>query len=201
MVVTAIKKAMEALEHSDIKLAKKLIADDKKINRLQIAIEEHCITLLGTQQPVATELRELTSVLSVVQEFERMADHAAAIAKLSIEIGDLSKEASSSILPNIDKMCDKTVRMVRKSIEAFLTKDEKKARIVWVSDKTIDTFFDLVYSDTFSIMIEKPELIKQSSKLLWIAHYIERIADRTTNICERTLFLVSGNLDTLDLIR
>lgn len=200
MTISALRMAVESVNSSNFKLAKKIIADDKLINQKQVEIEDLCITLLATQQPVAQELRELVSVLSIVNELERMADHAATIAKFSLELEDLSKEVTEQILPHITAMSEKVIKMIRKSIEAFLGEDEQLARIIWISDKAVDTYFQLIYSEVFKTMVKNPKLIKQTSKFLWEAHYIERIGDRAANICERTFYLVSGNLDSTDIL-
>ena len=192
LVNTALNLSIDALRNLDTAKAEKVIKDDSIINRKRWDIEEQCINLLATQQPVATDLRELIAVLSISTDLERMGDHAEGIGKIVIMHGNtpLLKR-----LIDIPKMADKASDMLTRSIDAFINKDANTAIAICSEDDVVDLLYDQVYRELLSFMTEDPTTITRATYLLWAAHNLERIADRVTNICERIVFLVTGSMD------
>lgn len=191
MVEKAISLSVEALKKRNLKLASQVIADDQKINEKRFEIEETCIQLIATQQPMAGDLRYLISVLNIITELERIGDHAEGIAKIVVMIGD---EPPLKPLIDIPRMADKTIDMLRRSLDAFLRCDENIARQIAAEDDEVDQLYDQVFRELISFMVEDPKTITRATRLLWVAHNLERCADRVTNICERIVFTVTGKM-------
>ena len=194
MVNEALYRSVDALRNLDITKAEKVIKDDQLINRKRWDIEEKCINLLATQQPVATDLRELIAVLSISTDLERMGDHAEGIAKIAIMHGD-----NPLIKPLVDipRMAEKASDMLMRSIDAFINRDAETAKAICEEDDEVDALYDQTYRELLTFMTEDPTKITRATYLLWAAHNLERIADRVTNICERIVFLVKGSMDDL----
>ena len=194
MVNIALYRSVESLRDLDTAKAEKIIEDDLLINRKRWDIEEQCISLLATQQPVATDLRELIAVLSIITDMERMGDHAEGIAKIAIMHG-----GNPLVKPLIDipRMAEKASDMLMRSIDAFINRDAETAKAICEEDDDVDNLYDQVYRELLSFMTEDPTIITRATYLLWAAHNLERIADRVTNICERIVFLVTGTMDEL----
>lgn len=189
MVVDAIRNSIEALVDRDVDRAKQIRKDDKKINGLRWDIEEKCITLLATQQPVASDLRETIALLYIITELERIGDYAAGVCKFAIRNGD-----NQYIKPLIDipRMGNIAAEMVEMAMNAYKYKDEKEARLIHGMDDDLDQLYHQVYRELTSFMIEKPENITQCTYLLRVAYNLERMGDRVTNICERILYMATG---------
>ncbi len=192
MVNVALDRSVEALRDLDVVKAEKVIVDDHLINRKRWDIEEQCINLFATQQPVATDLRELIAVLSISTDLERMGDHAEGIAKIAIMHGNKPLVKS---LVDIPRMAEKASDMLMRSIEAFVNRDAEAAKSICNEDDEVDMLYDQVYRELLSFMTEDPKIITRATYLLWAAHNLERIADRVTNICERIVFLVTGSME------
>ena len=194
MVNIALDRSVDALKNLDVIKAEKVIKDDRLINRKRWDIEEQCINLLATQQPVATDLRELIAVLSISTDLERMGDHAEGIAKITIMHGD-----NPLIKPLVDipRMAEKASDMLTRSIEAFINRNAETAKAICEEDDEVDALYDQTYRELLSFMIEDPTIITRGTYLLWAAHNLERIADRVTNICERIVFLITGSMDEI----
>ena len=191
VVEKAINLSIDALKGRDLKLANQIVADDEKINRKRFEIEDKCMSLLATQQPMASDLRTIIAILYISNELERMADHAEGIARIAIMIGE---EPPLKPLIDIPRMAQKGIEMLRHSMEAFLERDVKKAEAVCVADTDIDQLYDQVYRELLSFMIEDPKTITRATRLMWVAHNLERIGDRATNIAERAAFAVTGKM-------
>lgn len=196
MVIRAVGRSVEALKSRNKDEAKRIISDDLLINKKRWDIEEKCINLIATQQPVATDLREIIALLNIITDLERMGDHAEGIAKIVILLGD---EPLVKPLIDIPRMADKTVGMIKKSLEAFVKRDAKTARTICKEDDEVDRLYDQVYRELFAFMIEDPTTITRATYLIWTAHNLERIADRVTNICERIVFLVTGTMEEISV--
>ena len=194
MVNEALYRSVDALRNLDITKAEKVIKDDQLINRKRWNIEEQCINLLATQQPVATDLRELIAVLSISTDLERMGDHAEGIAKIAIMHGD-----NPLIKPLVDipRMAEKASDMLMRSIDAFINRDAETAKAICEEDDEVDALYDQTYRELLTFMTEDPTKITRATYLLWAAHNLERIADRVTNICERIVFLITGTMDEI----
>lgn len=189
MVVSAVDDSVDTLISKDFKKAKTIRRNDKLINDIRWEIEEDCINLIATQQPVASDLRELIALLTINTELERIGDYAAGIAKIVGMIGD---EEPVKPLVDIPRMREISIDMIENSMKAYINHNEKSARLIHSQDDDIDDLYDQVYRELLSFMIEKPNRISQCTHLLWISHNLERIGDRVTNICERIIYLVSG---------
>lgn len=191
LVIHAVNESVDSLIHKDFNTAKRIRREDKIINDLRWEIEDDCINLIATQQPVASDLRELVALLTINTELERIGDYAAGICKIVKMIGE---EKHVKPLIDIPRMKDIAVDMIENAMKAYINHNEKSARLIHSQDDDIDDLYDQVYRELMSFMIEKPENITQCTYLLWATHNIERIGDRVTNICERIIYLVSGEL-------
>jgi phosphate transport system protein len=191
MVEKAISLSVQALKKRNLKLARQIIADDQKINEKRFEIEETCIQLIATQQPMAGDLRYLISVLNIITELERIGDHAEGIAKIVVMIGD---EPPLKPLIDIPRMAVKTIDMLHRSLDAFMNCDEDTAQKIAAEDDEVDQLYDQVYRELVNYMVEDPKTITRATRLLWVAHNLERCADRVTNICERIVFTVTGKM-------
>lgn len=196
MVIQAISRSVEALKSGDLESAKKIIGADKEINRLRWDIEEKCVNLMATQQPVATDLRDLIAILNIIVDLERMGDHAEGIAKIVLLIG-----AAPLIKPLIDipKMAEKAVEMIRQSLESFVKRDAIGAKSLCSEDDVVDKLHEQVYHELLGYMIKDPKTVTGATYLIWVSHNLERIADRVTNICERIVFLVTGTMEEMNI--
>lgn len=191
MVDQAIDRSVQALRARDLVLARQVIQDDKRINQQRFAIEEQCLLLIATQAPMASDLRVLAAVLSIITDLERMADHAAGTAKITILIGD---EPPLKPLIDIPRMAEVAREMLEASLQAFVERDLAAAHRTAARDDEVDQLYDQVYRELLTFMMADPGTINRATHLLWVAHNLERIADRVTNICERVLFLVTGKM-------
>ncbi len=188
-VSETINRSVEALKKRDLATSQKVIDDDDYIDRKQSEIEDRCIHLIATQQPVARDLRAIIALLHIGVELERMGDYAEGIGKISLSIGD-----AQTLKPLIDipRMAEKATAMLHDSIDALLKRDTAKAAAVCQADDEVDALYDQVYRELLLFMIEDPHTIQRATYLLWVAHDLERIADRATNIAEQVIFLVNG---------
>jgi phosphate transport system protein len=194
MVEKAIETSIKALKDRDISLAQQLIDDDENINHKRFEIEEKCIRLIATQQPLAGDLRTIISVLTIVTEMERIGDYAAGIAKIVLMIGN---EEHLKPLIDIPRMADKTILMLQQSLDAFIKHDAVAAKKVIAQDDDVDNLYDQVFRELLTFMIEDPKTITRATRLVWVAHNLERSADRVTNICERIIYIVTGKMEEL----
>ena len=191
MVDKAIDQSILALRSRDLVLAHQIIEDDQKINQQRYDIEERCLILIATQAPMASDLRMLAGALSIIIDLERMADHAAGIAKIAIMIGD---EPAVKPLIDVPRMAEISREMLRAALDAYVNRDMAAAEQVARRDDEVDELYNQVYRELLTIMMADPGTINRATRLLWVAHNLERIADRVTNICERVIFLVTGKL-------
>lgn len=191
MVEEAIDRAVEALKKRDLDLARQIIEDDQKVNRKRFEIEESCIGLIATQQPIAGDLRTIVTVLHIITELERMGDYAGGIAKITLMIGD---EPPLKPLIDIPRMAQKGIEMLRGSLESLLERDVERAKRICNEDDEVDALYDQVYRELLIFMLQDSRTITQATRLVWVAHNLERIADRVTNICERVVFTVTGKM-------
>jgi phosphate transport system protein len=191
MVATATSRSVAALGNRDVEEAKRIINDDLLINKKRWQIEEKCINLIALQQPVATDLREIIAVLSIITDLERMGDYAEGLAKIAVM---LSGEPLIRPLIFSPKMAEKTISMLRRSMQAFVSRDAKTANAICNEDDEVDKLYDEAYHDLLMRMIKDPSVISKATPLIWAAHNLERSADRVTNICERIVFLATGSM-------
>ncbi|MEM7345540.1 MAG: phosphate signaling complex protein PhoU [Chloroflexota bacterium] len=198
MVENALTDSVDILKKRDMIRANRLIAADSEINRKRFAIEESTLTFIATQQPMAGDLRIVASILEIIGELERIGDYAKGIAKISVRIGE-----GGLIKPLVDipVMAQKAREMLHESLKAFVTQDLELAKDIPGRDDEVDELYNRVYTDLIEIVIQHPNdkrVFDQITYLLWVAHNLERSADRVTNICERVMFTITGELVELD---
>ena len=198
IVGKSINRAVDALKRRDIVASQEVVDDDDYIDQKRFEIEDRCVDMIATQQPMAGDLRAIISLLHIVVELERMGDYAEGIAKISLSMGD-----APPLKPLIDipRMAEKATTMLEDSIDSLLTRDMEKANAVCQADDEVDNLYDQVYRELLTFMIGDPDTIQRATYLLWVAHDLERIADRATNIAERVIFLVSGKLVEINVSR
>ncbi len=194
MVDKSIERSTEALLNRDAALARQVVAEDARIDSMRFEIEEKAIRLIATQQPMAGDLRVLVTVLNVIVDLERMADHAEGNGRIAEMIG-----ADSTIRPldTLPRMADKCRDMLRRALSALVDHDAATARKICEEDDEVDEMQDSSYHALLELMIENPSRVQEATYLLWATHNLERIADRTTNIAERVVFLVTGHMEEL----
>ena len=195
MVAQAQEHAVRALAERDEQLAQELIAADQSINRAQHEIEEQCLLLIASQQPVARDLRLIFSIASIASELERMADHAKGIAVIALRLAD---QPMLKPLIDVPRMAEIGREMLQGQLDAFLHGDVDEARALAARDAEIDQLNDQVYRELLMIMMTDPRTITRATYLLWVAHNLERFADRTTNIGERVVFMRTNAIVELD---
>lgn len=198
MVDKAIDRSVTALKQQDVDEARRIIDDDAAINHKRFEIEDLCIQTIATQQPAASDLRVITSVLYIITDLERMADHAEGIAKITIR---MSAEPPIKPLIDIPLMSEACRRMLRGALDAFVDHDVVAAKRVADQDDEVDRLYDTVLNDLLKIMTANPQFIQRATYLLWVSHNLERIADRVTNICERVAFMVTGQMEEVNVSR
>ena len=196
MVEKATSCSIEALKNRDLEVAHQIIADDQKINRKRFEIEEKCIQLLATQQPMASDLRAIICVLNLITEIERIGDYAEGTANIVIMIGD---ELPLKSLIDIPRMAEMVNDMLHRSLSALINRDADVAKQIISEDDEVDSLYDQVFRELLTFMAENPTTITRATRLIWVAHNLERSADRVTNICERIVYLVTGKMEELEV--
>jgi phosphate transport system protein len=191
MVESAIARSIDALKNRDLETSRQVIKEDDLIDRRRYQLEDQCIDLIATQQPIAIDLRTLMAVLHIAVELERMGDYAEGISKISLMMGE---EPPLKPLIDVPRMADKATQMLRDSMDSLVNRDVVKARQVLQDDDEVDALYDQVYRELLVFMLQDPRTIQRATYLLWTAHDLERIADRATNIGERVIFLVTGKM-------
>ena len=194
MVEKAVLRSVDALRNRDTATARIIEAEDVLINKKRFEIEEASLMLIATQQPMASDLRRLAAVLQIVTDLERMGDYASGIARICIDIGD---QPHIKPLIDIPRMAEKSVSMLRRSLDAFVERDVAAAESIAREDDEVDDLYQQVYRELLTIMLANPRTIDQATRLLWAAHNLERVADRVQNICERVVFVVTGRMQEL----
>jgi phosphate transport system protein len=198
MVEKAIQRSMDALRSRDAARSSAVIEDDQAINAKRYEIEEKCIHTMALQQPMAADLRVLVAVLFIATELERMADHAEGIARINLMLGD---EPLPAVIGDIAEMAAKAGDMLRRALTAFVERDDGAARLICDEDDQIDALYDSSYQTLVQEMIRTPADVQRITYLIWTCHNLERIADRVTNICERVIFMVTGQLEEINVSR
>ena len=196
MVEKATSHSIEALKERDLEKAREIIADDLKINRKRFSIEEKCVQLIATQQPMASDLRTIIGVLNIITEIERIGDHAEGIAKIVVMIGD---EPLLKPLIDIPRMAEKANDMLHRSLDALINHDADVAKQIVSEDDEVDNLYDQVFRELLTFMAEDPKTITRATRLIWVAHNLERSADRVTNICERVVYMVTGKMEEMNI--
>jgi phosphate transport system protein len=193
-VESAIERSVQALKNRDAELAQQVINDDAEINRLRYSIEEECLKLIATQQPAASDLRMVIAATHIAVELERMADHAEGTAEITKRI---FQEPLLKPLIDIPAMAQVAQEMIHAALDAFVAHDAEAAQKVAKRDDEIDGLYQQVFRELLTYMLEDPRNISRATYLLWVAHNLERIGDRVTNVCERVIFMTTGRLQEL----
>jgi phosphate transport system protein len=194
MVAQSVERAVDALKRRDIKLARQVIDADRVIDEKQYELEERTLTIIATQQPMAGDLRGLAAALFILAELERMGDYAEGIAKIAIQVAG---EEPLKPLIDIPRMAAIAVNMLHRSLDAYIDQDLEECRAIWHQDDDVDGLYVQVYRELLTYMLQDPSNIERATLYLWAAHNLERIADRVTNICERTAFVITGDAQAL----
>jgi phosphate transport system protein len=191
MVEQSMLDAVDALKRRDIPTSKRIYAADRQINERRFAIENATLIIIATQQPMAHDLRLLAAILEITNELERMGDYAKGIAKISALLGE-----TSIVIPNREfaQMAEQTVSMLHRSLASFISEDIEAAHSIPGEDDLVDELYNKIYHILATEMLANPEIIDHANYLMWAAHNLERMADRVTNICERTVFVSTGEM-------
>lgn len=191
MVEQAILNSVDALKKRDLQASQEILESDKLVNQKRFEIENQLMILIATQQPMAHDLRLLASCMEIISELERMGDYAKGIANINIRMGD-----APLLKPLIDipRMAQIDADMLHRALTAYVNEDIEAARSIPIEDDEVDALYNQVYRELMTFVIADPTTIERANWLLWVAHNLERVADRVTNICERTVFIVTGEL-------
>lgn len=189
MVEQAIARGIQALRARDAGLAQQVIDGDNQINQLRYTIEEACLTAIATQQPAARDLRTLIAAMHIAVELERIGDHAEGVASLTLRMIDQPLVKPLIDIPRMASVCQE---MIRSSLDAYVNYDAEQAKQVALRDDEVDALYQQTFRELLTYMIEDPKTISRATFLLWVGHNLERIGDRVTNICERVVFMTTG---------
>lgn len=184
-----IENSIESLKSHSIELALQVIDGDDLIDRYEKEIEEKCVRMIATEQPLAVDLRRIFITTKIVTDLERMADHGVDIAQITIQ---LKNEEYIKELIDIPRMAEIVNKMIKGSIEVYITRNIKLAYEVCEMDDEVDKLYDDIFKELIEIMANHKESVFQCSRFLFVCKYLERIADHATNICEQTLYLETG---------
>jgi len=189
LVEEAIANAIASLVNHDTELAQKVIDDDDRIDKIEVEIDNKCAKIMVTQQPIARDLRIVLTGLKIVTDLERMADHAVDIAKTTLRI---AHQKYIKPLIDIPRMAEIVREMVKMSLDSYVRQDLELARAIGEKDDIVDALYKQIFRELLTYMMEDPRNIDQATQFLFVARYLERIADHATNICEWVIYLDTG---------
>jgi phosphate transport system protein len=189
MVEQATIQSVDALKKRDLEASKEVVAFDRQINQKRFELENRVMVLIATQQPMAHDLRLLSSAFEVISELERMGDYAKGIGVINLRMGE---QPLLKPLVDIPRMAQKGTDMLHRALTAFANEDAETARAIPKEDDEVDELYTQVYRELMTYIMADPKNIERANWLLWAAHNLERLGDRVTNICERTIFVVTG---------
>ena len=191
----ALMESVDILKRQDLEAARQLVARDQEINRMRFDVESKALTLIATQQPMAGDLRVLAAILEIATELERIGDYGKGIARITLMIG-----TAPLIKPIIDlpRMAEKASDMLQRALEAFVRRDVVAARAIPQEDVEVDALYNQIYRELLTFIMADPRTLNQATQLLWAGHNLERAADRVTNVCERVVFMVTGEMSEMD---
>lgn len=191
----AVRRGSQALATGDAELARDVVASDAVVNALRLEIEKECYFLLATEQPVARDMRVIVSALIVSSDLERIGDHGKKVAQAYLR---MSENPRPIPLANIERMAAMAVTMLDRALGVYATHDLAEARGVCHADDEVDAFYKQTFNVILSYMLENSRLIGAGTHLLQAAHELERVADRATNVAERVIYSVTGELEDLN---
>jgi len=197
MVQQMLMDSAKTLAEHDFDEAESVIARDNEVNRMRFEIEAGLLTLIATQGPIARDLRHVAALLEIITELERIGDYGKGIAKIVLMLGEPEFEAPLALL---QAMAFRSAEMLHQALDAFIQQDVQVARDIAARDDEVDALYNRVYERLLELIIEDPARIEAANQYLWAAHNLERAADRVTNICERTIFTVTGEMRELDTL-
>jgi phosphate transport system protein len=195
LVEEAIALSIEALKTQNLELAQAVIDGDDQIDDLEAEIEEKCLEVIATQQPMAKDLRRVATLFKIINDLERMADYATSIAKITLRIAD---QPLIKPLIDIPRMTSLSQKMVKQALDAYVREDVELAAAVGKDDDEVDKLFGQIFRELLTIMMENPKTITQATHLLFVGRWLERISDHATNIAEEVIFLVTGEKRNLN---
>ncbi len=195
MAERAVAESIQALKKRDIAKARSIMEDDRLINEKRYAIENETLTLIATQQPMAGDLRTLAAIFEIATELERIADYAKGIANIAVMLGE---EPFIKPLIDLPRMADKACDMLHRALDSFMRQDVNEARGIPREDTEVDSLYEQTYRELITYIMADPRVIEQANRLTWVAHNLERVADRVDNICERVVFSITGHGEELD---
>lgn len=196
MAEKAILQAVAMLKQRDLEGSRQIVANDLVINKKRFAIENDCLIVIATQQPMASDLRALAAILELSTELERIGDYGKGIARVTLMRGD---NPPIKATPDFARMADKACSMLHRSLEAFVRRDVEAARSIPKDDDELDALYNEAYSQLLGMIIANPKVTDDATHLLWVAHNLERAGDRVSNICERVIFTATGEMKELDM--
>ena len=196
IVEKAINRKVDSLKRRDLEETRQVVQDDDYINQKRFEIEERCVDLIATQQPMAGDLRVFIALLNIVVELERMGDYAESIARISLAMGDASPLKS---LIDVPRMAEKATELLPDSIDSLRSRDIGQAHQACQADDEVDALYDQFYRELLFFVLQDAQSIQRATYLLWVSHDLEGIADRATNIAERAIFLVTGKMTEINV--
>lgn len=196
MVDKAIAQSMQALVERDLDLARAVIVNDQALNRKRFDLETEAVNILALHQPMAGDLRFILATQTIGVELERMGDYARGIADITVRMG---YQPPVKPLVDVPRMAELARAMLRDVLDAYVRRDVTAARAIPARDDAVDDLNDRIYTKLIDIMIRDPDTVSRATYLLWVTHNLERLADRTTNIAERIVFMVTGELVEMDV--
>lgn len=191
LVEEQVQGALRALIERDSDLARKIIANDRQVNTLDVEVDEECLRLLALQQPAARDLRFITTAMKISTELERISDLAENICERAIE---LNEEPQLKPYIDVPRMANWSLRMVKEALDAFVNHDADLARKVCMDDDFVDDLTHQLFRELLSFMLENPQTITRAIRITFIAKYLERIADHATNVAELVVYMVEGKI-------
>lgn len=189
MVENAVMASVQALKDNDLQGSRQIIKEDLNINRRRYEIEASIMVLIATQQPIARDLRTLAASLDICTELERIGDYAKGIATINLRSEGISMP---TLLREIYAMAEKAVDMLHHAMTTYADEDMNAAGLVIADDDIIDASYNSLYTNAIQTVINDPRNIDRANYVIWVAHNLERLGDRATNICERVMFIVTG---------
>lgn len=191
LVEEQVQGALRALTERDSDLARKIIANDRQVNTLDVEVDEDCLRLLALQQPAARDLRFITTAMKISTELERVSDLAENICERALE---LNEEPQLKPYIDIPRMANWSLRMVKEALDAFVNYDAEMARKVCADDDFVDDLTHQLFRELLSFMLENPQTITRAIRITFISKYLERIADHATNVAELVVYMVEGKI-------
>ena len=188
LVEQSIARSMQALKENNDQLAISVVEDDREIDQLEMAIERNCVAIISLQQPIATDLREITAVLKIITDLERIGDYSVNIAKIQISLERGMDEKSRFL----EQMGDTVRAMLQKALSAFIEKDSELARQAARMDQSVDDLYEEFYTYLLNLLTSNQSSSEDLVPLLFTGRYLERVGDHIVNICERIIYMVEG---------